>query len=287
MYYANFPTSGMYAVTACMLQHLGLDTTDVELALRIHLPCLITEENGEYHAGTELCSPQWMNLALLPMGWRMVEETLPAEGVTDRLRTLPTAAIMLPDEEGDSRWMVYAGQESRKFRFLNMCMKGSPDADCLLLTSGALRKALTGDVALRYLEPCEPQPVDMTGPLIESLKALVSYHQALHALWNEYLDRAHAKAVRETLLRPLLTYLTPLTLLLEDELLHTALTRLRQILLPMFYGKPLTIHLEYHVPFESVSLLLHALREHIRDHIALMTNDEELIEYIYEISSMQ
>lgn len=119
MKYMTFNSSCSYAGVANMLELIGMDISDRDIALTIKLPYLFDYSEGAYLSGPMLQTAEWFNLYLNPIGYQLIENNVRADELADYLKLQKTAMIGIKFEGSGKHAVVYTGMESDLLVFLN------------------------------------------------------------------------------------------------------------------------------------------------------------------------
>jgi len=204
MKYMTFNSSCAYAGIANMLVQEGLHMEDRDIALAMKLPYLFACEEGAYLAGPMLQSAKWFDLALVPLGFRLHEESVNREDVFASLRGKKSAMLGLKVTEHSKHAVVFMGMEGDAARFINNKHVDSDEPDSLLLDENALSSRLDDMVILASLERCAPASVDFSPLLNNSCQVLRRWQQDTEAFCLKECSAEERMAALNPLFRALL-----------------------------------------------------------------------------------
>lgn len=268
MKYIHFEASGMLAGLAAMLECCGHDTEDELIALSMDAPWLFLKEGNAYIAGQGLYSPKWMNLYLLPLGFRLTETHLPKEDVPGFLRVHHPALLPLSIDRGVHHPVVCTSYDGGRYCFVNVKTEHSPEPDQLSLSRQMLLRRLDDQVAVLTLDKCPPENVDFVPLLVRSLHTLVDYERDIMNACAQTVTRETLTALRTPLLRALMIDMLPMAQLLHEETLYEELRLLnhdyRHVFIP---SSPETVELWERLSRSSIRRCLVWMRENIVDRL--------------------
>ncbi len=277
MIYATFPTSGMYGVLSCMLHQLGHDVTDEALVRSIHLPLMMTCEDGVFRSGTSLCTPDWLDRALGPFGYHAAVETVPAESLCTRLSELPVAALELQVSKNLRRIVVCCGYAEKRWHFINIRMANSREPEEFLFTPGQVKKAAAEQVQLLTLKPCEPHTADIKPLLVNSYHTLSRMHAELASLWEARILRPQQIALEKSHFQALLGYTMALAHMIDDPSLYNDMYQFRRGMRCILYGNMYVAVMERFVHQDQLDACINALQEQIIDRLCYLgVSDRQL-----------
>ncbi|MBR5230871.1 MAG: hypothetical protein IKW00_01335 [Clostridia bacterium] len=204
MKYMTFNSSCAYAGIANMLAQEGLHMEDRDIALAMKLPYLFAYEDGAYLAGPMLQSAKWFDLALVPLGFRLHEESIHRSDVFASLRGKKSVMLGLKVTEESKHAVVFMGIEGDAARFINNKHADSDEPDSLLLNEKALSNRLDDTVILASLEHCAPARVDFAPLLRNSCEILHRWKQEAEAFCNKECSAEERMTALNPLFRALL-----------------------------------------------------------------------------------
>jgi len=251
-----------------MLECCGHDTEDMQIASGMDAPWLFLKDGNNYIAGQGLYSPQWMNLYLLPRGFRLTETILLKEDVPGFLRMHQPALLPLIIDHIVHHPVVFSAYDNSRYSFVNVKTEHSPEPDHLSLSRPMLLRRLTDQVAVLTLDKCAPAPVDFIPLLVKSLHTLTDYERDIMNACAQTVTREELRALRRPLLRALMIDMLPMAQLLHAKTLYEELRLLnhdyRHVFTP---NSPETVELWERLPRTSIRHCLAWLREHIVDRL--------------------
>ena len=281
MKYINFEASGMLAGLAAMLECFGHDTEDNQIALGMDAPWLFLKEDSRFIAGQGLYTPRWMNLYLLPIGFRLQEILLPKDDIPAFLRLHHPAMLPINIDRGCRHPMVFTAFENSRYTFVNVKTKSSAEADALSLSRSMLLRRLDEEAAVLTLEKCQPEKVDFVPLLTESLRTLVEYQHILMQFCTQTISRKELHSLQTPLLRALMIDMLPMAQLLSQETLYEELRLLNHDYRHIFTrNSPPTVDLQERLPRSSIRQCLAWMRENIVDRLFVHGLSDEQVDEI-------
>ena len=135
MKYMHFNSSCPYAGLANMLERMGHDTEDFQIAIDMNLPLLLhyDEKTGYYQAGASLQSARWFDLYLNPRGYRYVEAACDKGDVLSLLKPGTMLGIQVSAQSRHA--VVFLGETNSVYSFLNNKWENAPEPDRLDLSA--------------------------------------------------------------------------------------------------------------------------------------------------------
>jgi len=283
MKYISFPGAGRLAGLANMLECLGINTEDHEIARAMELPYLFVHEDGQYYAGARLFQPKWLNLYLHPIGYHMMEQDIPSGEICAFLRSAPTAMLSLRVSKENVHPVVFTGYTNGRYLFTNIKAGNSQEPDTLSLSAAMLRNRLPSTVTVSTLSACTPQPTDLQPLLLKSLANLSKYRHDVLSARLQTVSREELAIVKDRLFRALMQDLLPLIPLTEDFELAEELRLLnhdyRHI---VTLNSPEYIVLNETLPKTPIITCINWLRENVIDRLYALEPDHEALDaYLY------
>ena len=254
MKYMTFNSSCSYAGVANMLAVYGVETDDRTIAWEMKLPYLVACENGVYLSGPMLQTADWFNIYLNPIGFRMEERELPAEGVSEYLKQQRTAMLGLPVGENGKHAVVYTEYKDEKFQFLNNKWEHDPAPEHLALTESELLEHIGERVMVATLEQIQPKEADVSVKIRKSADILRQNLADIIAVCSRKETVGVLRKKLNTLFRPLfLDGITMLNLLGEDDLAQRFAAIQRSLLNSLRQDAESTIRLGEALPLEELA----------------------------------
>lgn len=170
MKYMHFPASCAYAALANLLERMGVDTEDTEIALEMGLPWLFAREGDAFVSGPMLQSAEWFNLWLLPRGLMMTETAVKRDALCKMLQSGGFVMLGIRTPYGKHA-VVFIGYDGA-YRILNPTHEGSGEETELVFTEGELVARTDETVMLARVERTAPQPVLLQPYLQRSVTVL-------------------------------------------------------------------------------------------------------------------
>ncbi len=271
-----YSAPGMLDALVELLRRRGHSTDAVQIVLGMNAPYLLVHENGAYFAGEGLYQPRWLNLYLQPHGFSMAAETLPAEMIPARLRSLETAILPLQLGKEHPRLQLFTGYAKGRYSFHAVHPKG--DAEELSLSLPMLRRRLPEAVRLCTVDTCERQTVDFLPLLLTSLDSIQSYKADLLAAREQTITRADLRRMRDPLFRAMMRDMQPMALLIGDRTLEEELILLEHDFRHIFTeNDPETQLLATRLPKGAIVRSLTWLYEDILDRAYELGADDDML----------
>lgn len=268
MKHIHFDSSGMLAGLATMLECCGHDTEDYQIALHMHAPWLFLKEGNQFIAGQGLYTPRWMNLYLHPLGFHLVESTLPKDEIPAFLRQHQPTMLSLCVDRGVCHPVVCTAYENGRYSFLNVKKVSSYEPDHLSLSRPMLLRRLDDTVCVLTLEKCPPETVDFVPLLVQSLHTLREYEHAIMEACTRTITREDLNQLHTPLLRALLVDMLPMALLLRQLALHDELRLLNHDYRHIFTrNSPPTVDLWERLPRSAIRRCISWLMENVVDQL--------------------
>lgn len=280
----TFTAAGMVTCLANMLECYDVEAEGAEIALGMEAPYLFLHEDGQYYAGSRLYRPKWLNLYLLPRGFRMEEICLPRDSIPAFLRPLRTAILPLHIDKAGSHPVVFTGYASGRYSFVNIKQADAPEPATFSLTTAALKRRLAENTTVFTLENCPPQRVDFIPYLLTSLRNLDRYWTEFLRIHPQTVSRAELGALRTPFLRALMQDMQPMAALIGDFTLAEELRHLNHDYRHIFtHNSPDTVPLYEKLPKSSVKKCILWLKEDIIDRLYELGATDELVEEYSQI----
>lgn len=278
MKHITFRGAGMLAALATMLECVGIDTDDRQIALGMEAPFLFVRQQGCYHAGITLYRPEWLNLHLASLGMLLTVQDLPCADIPAFLRQHAPASLPLRISGNAAHPVVFQRYESGRYHFLNVKESHNPEPDALSLTSTMLKRRLTDTVEVLTLEPCAPAKTDFIPLLLRSLETLTAYQTDLLAARQQVMTRSEFAVLHQPLFRALLRDYYPLSALVDDHDLHAELTRLHRAYRHLLFSEDNVIVMCDHFSRRSIIQCIAWIREAIYERLWELGATDRLID---------
>ncbi|MBQ6415069.1 MAG: hypothetical protein IJJ65_02345 [Butyrivibrio sp.] len=174
MKYMTFNSSCSYAGLANMLEKMGIDVEDYEIALAMKLPFMIDKNEDGYIAGPMLQQKKWFDVYLNAHGYEITEEWVDRSDVFNCLQGKDTAMLGIRMDNGRLHYhaVVFKGMEDGKAAFMNNKHEGGSDPDEFKFTANELEERVRDKTVVATITPTEVRMVDFTALLEQSLKNL-------------------------------------------------------------------------------------------------------------------
>lgn len=271
-----FSSPGMLDALVELLRRRGHPTDAVQIVLGMNAPYLLVHENDAYFAGEGLYQPRWLNLYLHPLGFSMAAETLPAEMIPARLRSLETAILPLQLCKERPRLQLFTGYAKGRYSFRAVHPKGETEA--LSLSLPMLRRRLPEAVRLCTVDSCTPHTPDFLPLLMTSLDNIQTYKAALLAARELTITRADLRRMRDPLFRALMRDMRPMALLIGDRPLQEELLLLEHDFRHIFTeNDPESQLLALRLPKGSITRCLTWLYEDVLDRAFELGADDDMM----------
>lgn len=264
----TFTGGGMLAGLANMLELLGYDVEDREIAIGMQAPYLIVHDHEGYKAGSSLYCPQWMNLYLHPRGFHLEEVCVAKEEAAAYLRAHAPAMLNMKINKYVTHPVVFSEYGQGRYCFVNIKSRTSAEPDIISVTAASLKSRLEENLIVYTLTRCESQPTDFLPLLTASLDNLEEYLTDLLAARQRMMTKAEFTALHEPLFRPLMRDLQPMMALIGDDILAEELRLLNHDYRHVFtLQSPEYTALYEHLPKGSMIQCITWLRENILDRL--------------------
>lgn len=268
MKYMTLPITRIPTGVAIMLGQLGHDADDLTIILGMKAPWLFMKEGNRYLAGAALFQPRYLNLYLVPHGFRMTEATLTKEEVPAYLRAHGTAMLPLAVAKGISHPVVFAGYKGGRYGFINIKSVGSDEPDTLSLTAAMLQHRLEEQLTVFTLEGCPPQEVGFIPLLSQSLDNLTAYQADVLAALKQTVTRETLRGLGTRLFSALLQDMLPMAVLIGDPELTEGLRLLNHDYRHIFtHNSPEAVQLEERLPRSAIRECISWLHEDMVDQL--------------------
>lgn len=279
MKYITFAGSGMLVCLANLLEQLGYDTDAQTIALEMETPYLLLHEDGMYKAGVRLYDLQHMNMYLHTHGFHMDQKVLPQRDVFSFLRSHKPVMLSIEVQKHVHHPVVFSGYENGRFQFVNIMQKNTPEPETMSFSHDMLKRRLPEAVTVYTLCTCPPSSSDYQMLLLRSLDTLESYLNDVLAARELCVTPSEYRKLQDTLFRPLMQDLLPLTALTGDEILFEELRLLNHDYRHVFIWPDQTSAALYeHLPKNSIRQCIGWLRENIIDRLYALGADEATME---------
>ena len=174
MKYMTFNSSCSYAGLANMLEKIGIDVEDYEIALEMKLPFMIDKNEDGYIAGPMLQQKKWFDVYLNAHGYESTEEWIDRTDVFDYLQGKDTAMLGIRMDNGRLHYhaVIYVGTEDGKAVFINNKHEGGADPDEYRYTAKELQERVRDKTVIATLTPVQGKMANFKPLLAQSLKNL-------------------------------------------------------------------------------------------------------------------
>ena len=268
MKYIHFDSAGTLAGLATMLEYFGHDVEDHQIAFGMNAPWLFLKEDGQFIAGQSLYKPRWLNLYLLPRGFRLAESVIPKEQIPFFLRHNWPTMLKISIDRDICHPVVCTGYENNRYQIANVKTADSHEPDHLSLSKPMLLRRLEDNVRILTLEQYSPESVNFTPFLLQSLQTLAEYEHVLLGTCTRVISREDFNALRSPLLRALFVDVLPMANLLNQPILFEELRLLHHDYRHTFTrNSPETVNLWEHLPRTSIRKCIGWLMENVMDRL--------------------
>lgn len=273
----TFPGGGKLTGLANMLELMGHDVEDKDIALGMEAPYLFVHDAEGYKSGAGLYHPQWMNLYLHPHGFHLDEQIITKEKAGAYLRSHVPSMLRIKIDRFVTHPMVFSGYENGRYTFMNIKPRSSSEPDRFALTAASLKNRLEECVTVYTLTSCIPQAVDFLPYLTASLDNLDTYLAELLDARQRVMSRTEFISLNP-LFRPLMKDLQPMMALIGDDILAEELRQLAHDYTHVFtLNSEATTALYDHLPKGSVIKSITWLRENILDRLCELGASEAVL----------
>lgn len=264
MKYMHLNSSCPYAGLANMLQLLGHDTEDFQIALDIDLPSHIRYdgEDGAFRSGFSLQSKEWFDLYLNPRGLTYTEHFWNREQAAARLLPGMMLGIFITPEQKHA--VVCSGRDAGCITFINNKREQTDEPETFSFAPAQLLERLPERVAVGRVEPAAPTAVDLRPIYQESLHTWELLRAKLHAFMGETQPAEALRGQLNTLFRPLLLDGLTMAQLCGDEPLTGQLTILQTAFLQILRQNS-PARLSDHVDMALLDASIHRIIRHAED----------------------
>ena len=268
MKYIHFDSAGTLAGLAAMLECFGHDIEDRQIAFGMEAPWLFLKNDCQFVAGQGLYKPRWLNLYLLPRGFRLCESLIPKENVPLFLQQHCPSMLKIRIDRNICHPVVCTGYAKSRYQITNVKTADSHEPDHLSLSQPMLLRRIEDNVRILTLEQCSPEAVDFTPLLVQSLQTLAEYEHALLETCTRAISREDFNALRSPLLRALFVDMLPMIKLLNQPILLEELRLLNHDYRHTFTrNSPETVNLWEHLPRTSIRKCIKWLMENVEDRL--------------------
>ena len=202
MKYMHFRASCSYAALANLLEGIGVDTEDTEIALEMGLPWLFAKDGDTFVSGPMLQSAEWFNLWLLPRGLMMTETEVKRDVLCVRLKNSEPVMMGLLTPYG--KHAVVFLEYDRTYRFINPTHADSGEETALVLTENELIERTDETVMLASIKHTKPESVDLKPYYRRSVQIVRENVGAIERFASAAHDPAAYLPALNRLFRPLL-----------------------------------------------------------------------------------
>ena len=202
MKYMHFKASCSYTALAAIMEIIGVDTEDYEIALDIKLPWLFSKEVGAYISGPMLQGAKWFNLWLLPRGYRIVDTMIDREELCGYLRTHKPAMLGIHTPYG--KHAVVFTKYDGIYHFINPSHENSGERTELSFSEEELLTLVDHEIMVGMVIPTEAEPQLLTPYLNDSISAIRKNCADIEDFSSEKHDPNAYFPVMNSLFRPLL-----------------------------------------------------------------------------------
>lgn len=234
MKYMHFNSSCSYAALANLLELMGIDTEDTEIALEMGMPWLFHREGDTFLSGPMLQSAEWFNLWLFPRGLCMTETEVEKGALCVRLKSSGPAMLGLHTPYGKHA-VVFTGFDGA-YRFINPTYEDRAEATELALFDSDLIERTDDIVMLARVERAEPNQVDPRPYLCRSVQIVRENVEAIERFAAAMHDPDAYLSTLNRLFRPLLLDGIGMLTLIGETALAKRFTTLQAALLSFLRG---------------------------------------------------
>lgn len=219
MKYMTFNSSCSFAGVANMLQQLGVDVEDRQIAMGMNLPYLFDMQDGVYSAGPMLQSSKWFNLYLKTLGYALVENAVCKSELADYLVQCSMAMLGLRITPEEKHAVIFVGMDEDQFRLINNKWEHSDTPEMICLSKMELEQRVDDTVMVATISEVPASSVDFSHLLCHSCQVLEQYKVDVQAFCRCKKSKEEITAAMNKLFRAtLLDGITMLELIDQDEL---------------------------------------------------------------------
>lgn len=204
MKYMHFNSACAFAGVANMLERMGVDVSDRDIAMGMRLPYLFEYENGAYLGSAMLQSAEWFDLYLRPRGFAMREVSVPKAEICARLAEMECAMIGIFVAPGNRHAVVYTGCADGKYHFLNNRWEHTDEPDGFEFAQDELLDRLDEAPCIAWLERVAPEAAQLRPRMAHSLDVLRRMRADMDAFCEEERSPEALRAKLNPLFRALL-----------------------------------------------------------------------------------
>ena len=234
MKHMHFKASCSYAALANLLEMIGVDTQDTEIALEMGLPWLFAKDGDTFLSGPMLQSAEWFNLWFLPRGLMMTETEVKRDALCARLKNSEPVMMGLLTPYGKHAvvFLKYDGA----YRFINPTHADSGEETELVLNENEIIERTDDVVTLAHLEYAEPKQVDLKPYYRRSVQIVRENVGAIERFASAAHDPAAYLPALNRLFRPLLLDGISMLTLAGETALAGRFTKLQGALMTFLRG---------------------------------------------------
>lgn len=204
MKYMTFNSSCSFAGIANMLEHMGYDCEDYEVAEGMELPYIVARDKDGYLAGAMLQEKKYFDIFLKRIGYELTEEKVCRQDVLSYLMEKKCAMLGIRIDDKHKHAVVYIGADGGSLLFLNNKHKESDEPSELRLNENELLKRLDEVCYVASLKPYEGESINPLPYMAASLENLDELCEKIKQFSSEYQSRKNIQNTVDTLFRPLL-----------------------------------------------------------------------------------
>lgn len=204
MKYMTFNSSCSFAGIANMLERMGHDYEDYQVAAGMELPYIVARDNGGYIAGAMLQEKKYFDIFLKKIGYELTEEKISRQKVFSYLKEKNCAMLGIKINEKHKHAVVYTGNDGDVLLFINNKHRESDEPSEIRLDEGELLQRLDDVTAVASLKPYEGEPMNPLPYMQASLECLDELYSKTEQFSSEHQSRENVLNTVDTLFRPLL-----------------------------------------------------------------------------------
>ena len=169
--YMHFHASCSYCALAAMLETMGIETEDAQIAREMKLPWLFTKEGDTYLSGPMLQGKKWFDLWLNPRGFAFSETVIAREALTSTLQQVHFPVMLGLQTQYGKHAAVFLRYDG-VYHFFNPTHEGSDERTELSLSEDELLQSVDSVVMLGQFSRAVPNVQRLTPLLQESILVL-------------------------------------------------------------------------------------------------------------------
>lgn len=163
--YMHFNASCSYCALAEMLETMGIEVEDDQIAREMKLPWLFVKEGDTFLSGPMLQGKRWFDLWLNPQGLAFSESAISSEALAPVLQ-LAQAPVMLGLQTPCGKHAVVFRRYDGSYHFFNPTHENSGEPTKLILSEEELLRSVDSSVMIGQITASDPN-VQSIKPLLQ------------------------------------------------------------------------------------------------------------------------